>query len=179
MRHAALLVLLAIAGCTRFEHPIAPESGSALDPALIGDWSGENAGETISVSIWSERGSGKVTVTSTEAGHTDPEHYSLITTRIGSEMIASVKSLDEADATWFYLRYEVSPPDVLRASVDNDDFWMKVVEDQMITGRIEKGENSTRAVVTAGPEELRHFVQGYGSVIFKADTAFEFHRLRR
>lgn len=102
-----------------------------------------------------------------------------MTSRAGLLSIASVQIEGKKTSSWLYFRYWFPEPGVLSYAEDDTKFWRQAVRDKMIAGTIERHENvEVGVIITATGAELRAFVLGYGSVIFK-DQQDEVPRLRR
>lgn len=176
MTRILLVLTLLCAGCTKFENPIVDESGRTVDPALLGEWIGRDEQHEAHFKIERADGIGRLTAIEIKQGEpTEPESYRLITAKIGNEHFASVQSESPAESNWFFFRYEVAG-DRLRMNSDDDEFWQRAVADKMLPGNKDGEGLARRVTVTASEKELREFVAGYGSVIFKAEVLAELER---
>jgi hypothetical protein len=184
-RLALIIVVLACAGCTpmqftRFENPIVDENGVRVDPALVGRWAAEEDTDLSVVLDIAANGDVRI-ISRPENGRESPEEdrLQLVTARVGLWSIASAQIEGKNTSTWMYFRYWFPEPGVLSYAGDDTKFWRQAVRDKMIAGTIERNDKSEAgAIITATGAELRTFVLGYGSVIFK-DPEDEAPRLRR
>ena len=183
MRHAALvLLLLAVAGCSRFDNPIVSADGPALDSALIGRWAAETQDGRAELLIERAEEGGLVILTGLKDGKTQEERFHLVTSRVGKLSFLSAQSAqpgdsadtDERPGSWYYFRYELPTPDRLVLYADDADRWRSAVRDGLVEGTLDPKNNAFS--VTASSGELRQFLEGYGSVIFRDEAAAEFHR---
>jgi hypothetical protein len=177
-RNLLYLALLAPTACARFENPIVAEDGPRFDEALAGHWFAEGEEGKFEMVIEREGAQGRIVTTETKAGK-DPEsdQLRLITARLGQQNFASVAGLKQ-DSNWMLFRYELVPPGRLIVYQDNDGFWDDAVRNGLVPGDSAADGKVRNSTVTASSEELRAFVQGYGSVIFKDQPAVEFTRFR-
>jgi len=172
----AVLFLLCSA-CARFENPLVAEEGPQFDEGLTGHWYAENADGRFEMLIERNGDEGRVLATEIETGkEPSTDELRLITARIGQQTFASVSGVD-GDSNWVLFRFELATPDRLILYQDEDRVWSDAMRDKLIPGsdQTDKIRNST---VPASSQELRAFVLGYGSVIFKDPPAAEFTRLR-
>ena len=177
-----LFIVLACAGCSRFENPIVGEDGPALDDALIGRWAADSGDEHVELRIERAGDGGLAALTGFKDGKAQEDRFHLITSRVGNLSFLSAQSAERADPTnpeerpgsWYYFRYELPTPDRLVLYADDGDRWRGAVLDGLVEGTADP-KNKTFSV-TASSGELREFLEGYGSVIFKDEAAAEFHR---
>jgi hypothetical protein len=177
IKRGILAVLFLVCGaCARFENPLVAEEGPQFDEGLTGHWYAESPDGRFEMLIERKGDAGRVLATEFETGkEPSTDELSLITARIGQQTFASVAGVDE-NSNWVLFRYELATPDRLILYQDEDRVWSDAMRDKLIPGSDQTGRirNST---VTASSEELRAFVLGYGSVIFKDQPAAEFTRL--
>ena len=172
---AALLLLCA--ACARFENPILAESGPRFDEGLAGEWFAEAGDGGFELVIERNGGEGRLVTIETQ-GDKEPEsdEFRIITARLDQQTFASVANLKEG-SNWMLFRYELVPPDRLIIYPNDNTVLDAAVRDKLLPGKSDAYGSERDSTVTASSEELRAFVQGYGSVIFKDETAAEFRRL--
>ena len=177
-RSALLTVLLLMcAGCARFANPIVSESGPRFDDGLAGYWFAENEDGKFEMVIVRNGDEGRIVTTETQTGkEPESDKFRLVTARLEQQTFASIASLRE-DANWILFRYELVPPDRLIVYQDDDNFWDEAVRNRLIPGDADAAGKERNSKVTASREEMRDFVVGYGSVIFKDVPAAELRRL--
>ncbi len=177
IKHGILAVLFLMCGaCARFENPLVAEEGPQFDEALTGHWYAESDDGKFEMVIRRHGGEGRVLATEIETGkEPSTDELRLITARIGQQTFASVAGVD-ANSNWVLFRYELATPDRLILYQDEDRVWSDAMRDKLIPGSDQPGKASN-STVTASSEELRVFVLGYGSVIFKDQPAAELRRL--
>jgi len=183
MRTAALLlVVLACAGCSRFEHPILGEGGPALDAALVGDWEAARDDEHVRIHIERDGDAGLAVLTKVENGRSEEDRAHLITSRVGQLTFMSVQSAsqskpDDEPGSWYHFRYELPTPDRLVVYSDDGTRWRAAVHDGLVAGEVSDDPRVQTFDVTASGPELRKFLEGYGAVIFRDEPAAEFQRV--
>ena len=175
-RGVLAVLFLACGACARFENPLVAEEGPQFDEGLAGHWYAESPDGRFEMLIERKGDEGRILATEIETGkEPTTDELNLITARIGQQTFASVASVDE-NSNWVLFRYELATPDRLILYQDEDRVWSDAMRDKLIPGSDQTGKvrNST---VTASSEELRAFVLGYGSVIFRDQPAAELRRL--
>ena len=176
-RNASLAALfLLCAACARFENPIVAESGPRFDDGLAGHWFAEAEDGRFEMVIVRNGDEGRIVTTETQAGkEPESDELRLITAHLEQQAFASVAGLKEG-SNWILFRYELVPPDRLIIYQDNEQFWDDAVRNQLIPGDADATGKERNSKVTASSEQLRDFVLGYGSVIFKDQPAAELRR---
>ena len=177
-RNALLAALfLLCAACARFENPVVAESGPRFDEGLAGHWFAGNEDGKFEMVIARSGEEGRIVTTETESGkEPESDELRLVTARLEQQTFASVAELKE-DSNWILFRYELVPPDRLIVYQDDDTFWDDAVRNRLIPGDADAAARERNSKVTASSEELREFVRGYGSVIFKDEPGAELRRL--
>src|SRR3954470_9995022 len=81
IRAAMFFMLLALAGCTAFEHPLVGETDSLFDRRLVGHWAGAIDEDSFQLVI---RRDGRADITTTSVGETPEKKSARIrTARVG------------------------------------------------------------------------------------------------
>lgn len=135
----------------------------------------------MSLDIAREGDAGRATVVSRENGQEPKtDNGRLVTARIDRYTYASISTREDGKDYWTLVRYELPDPNRLTIYLDNGKFWTDAVNNNVVSGRIEKSKSGMIAnstIVTASSDEMYKVVLGYGSVIFDdVPIACEFTR---
>jgi hypothetical protein len=162
---ALLSLLLVVAGCTSFAHPLVGSTDIPFDRRLVGQWDADfEADGKVHLVI---RRNGRVETTTEEPDFApEKDSFRVRTARVDGFEVANVALKEHGKTFWQAMRYEVTDSGELRVFQCNDQTWFDAVSRGELGGKADRSQHGLSTFVTASSQELLSFVRSHHESAF-------------